>query len=114
MSEPFLPREPIENPLAGLLSPMEFKTVLLVACGLSNRDIGDLLGTTQTVIANVLRDVYRRTGYSSSRDLVLRYVHEVESSLRDLGRLRRELAELETRAGQILHVHPGSLLEHLN
>jgi hypothetical protein len=41
-------------------------------------------------------------------------VHEVESSLRDLGRLRRELAELETRAGQILHVHPGSLLEHLN
>ena len=114
MSATIHPHKPIESPLAGLLSPMEFKTVLLVACGLSNRDIGDLLGTTQTVIANVLRDVYRRTGYSSSRDLVLRYVHEVESSLRDLGRLRRELAELETRAGQILHVHPGSLLQHIN
>jgi hypothetical protein len=28
--------------------------------------------------------------------------------------LRRELAELETRAGQILHVHPGSIIQHIN
>ena len=88
--------------------------MLLVACGLSNRDVGDLLGTTEPVIANVLRDVYRRTGCSNSRDLVLRYVLEVERSLRDLGRLRRELAELETRAGRILHAYPGSLLQHIN
>jgi DNA-binding NarL/FixJ family response regulator len=114
MSAASLPHKPIESPLAGLLSPMEFKTVLLVACGLSNREIGDLLSTTDLVIANVLRNVYRRTGYSNSRDLVLRYVHEVERSLRDLGRLRRELAELETRAGQILHVHPGSMIQHIN
>jgi DNA-binding CsgD family transcriptional regulator len=114
MSINFPQHEPTESPLTSLLTPMEFKTVLLVACGLSNHEIGDLLGTKEPVIANVLRDVYRRMGCSNSRDLVLRYIHELESGLRELGRLRRELAELETRAGQILHIRPGSLLRHIN
>ena len=88
--------------------------MLLVACGLSNRDVGDLLGSRNPSLRTYSGMCCRRTGCSNSRDLVLRYVLEVERSLRDLGRLRRELAELETRAGRILHAYPGSLLQHIN
>ena len=88
--------------LATLLAPMQFKTVLLVACGLKHSEIAQLLGTRERVIEDALRDIYDRTGCANSRDLVLRYVHEVESGLLELTRLRRELEELEARSAQIL------------
>jgi len=88
--------------LATLLAPMQFKTVLLVACGLKQSEIAQLLGTRERVIEDALRDIYDRTGCANSRDLVLRYVHEVESGLLELTRLRRELEELEARSAQIL------------
>ena len=83
--------------LADLLKPMEFKTVLLVARGLLNCQIAEYLGTTGLVIENVLTDVYDRTGCSNSGELVRRYFREVESGLLELGRLQRQLAELEAR-----------------
>lgn len=100
--------------LANVLTPMQFRTAFLVACGLKNCEIGELLGTTEPVIKNVLDDVYDRAGCRNSSELLLRYVHEVESGLLELGRLRRELAALEARAAQILHARPGDLLHHIN
>ena len=98
--------------LATLLTPMQFRTALLVACGLKNSEIGEFLGTTEYVIKNVIRDIYDRTGCWNRVELALRYVHEVGSGLLDLSRLRRELAELEARATQILHARPGDLLQY--
>ena len=53
------PQEPIDRiTLASLLTPMLFKTVLLVACGLKKCEIAELLGTRGRVIENELRDIY--------------------------------------------------------
>ena len=100
--------------LADLLKPMQFKTVLLAACGLQNCEIGKLLGTTELIIKNVLDDVYHRTSCSNSGEVVCRYFHEVSSGLLETGRVRRELAELEARTGQNLHARLGDLLHYIN
>lgn len=100
--------------LANVLTPMQFRTVLLVACGFKNCEIGEILGTSEHVIKNVLNDVYDRARCRNSAELVLRYVREIENGLLELGRPRRELAELEARAAQILHARPGNLLRHVN
>ena len=100
--------------LANLLNPMQFKTVLLAACGLQNHEIGELFGTTELIIKNALADAYDRTSCSTSGEVVRRYFHEVSSGLLELGRLHRELRELESRIGQNLHVRLGNVLHHIN
>ena len=111
----FRPQEAIDNlTLADLLTPMQFKTALLVACGLKNCEIGEFLGTTEQVIKNVLAGVCRRTGCWNSGEVVRRYCREVSSGLLELGRLRRELAELEARTGQNLHTRLGDLRPYIN
>ena len=100
--------------LANLLTPMQFKTVLLFAYGLRNCEIGQVLGTTEPVIKNALRDAYDRTRCWNSGELLCRYLSEVASGLLELGRLRRELAELEARVAQNHHARPGDLLRHIN
>jgi DNA-binding CsgD family transcriptional regulator len=93
---------------------MQFKTVLLFAYGLRNCEIAQVLGTTEQVIKNTLRDAYIRTGCWDSGELVRRYFREVADGVLELGRLRRELAELEARVAQNLHVRQGDLLRHIN
>ena len=100
--------------LADLLNPMQFKTALLAARGLRNCEIAQCLGTTEMVIKNVLADAYHRTGCSNSGELVRRYFREVSSGVLELGRLHRELAELESRIGQNLRAPIGDLLHHIN
>src|SRR5277367_2810752 len=95
------PQETIDNlTLADLLKPMQFKTVLLVACGLKNCEIAEFIGTREQVIKNALADVYSCTGCWNSGELVRRYFREVATGLLELGRLQRELAELEVRSGR--------------
>ncbi len=109
------PQETVDRiTLAVLLTPMEFKTLLLVVCGLKKCEIAELLGTREHVIENALSDIYDRTGCANSGDLVRRYVNEVERGLLELARLRRELEELEARSAQILHGRPGDLLQYDN
>ena len=109
------PQETIDRgSLASLLTPMQFRTVLLVACGLKKCEIAELLGTREGVIENTLRDIYDRTSCANSGDLVLRYVHEVESGLLELARLRRDLEELAARSAEILHRRCGDQLRHRN
>lgn len=108
------PQQTEKFTLANVLTPMQFRTMLLVACGLKNEEIGEFLGTTEHVIKNVLREIYDRTGCWNRVELALRYVHEVEGGILDLGRLQRELTELEARASQILHARPADLLQYAN
>jgi DNA-binding CsgD family transcriptional regulator len=100
--------------LADLLNPMQFKTVLLAASGFQNCEIGEFVGTTELVIENALADAYHRTSCSNSGEVVRRYLREVSCGLLELGRLHRELAELESRIGQNLHARMGDLLRHIN
>ncbi len=100
--------------LADLLNPMQFKTVFLAASGLRNCEIAQCLGTTEMVIKNVLADAYDRTGCSNSGEVVRRYFRQVSSSILELERLHRELAELESRIGQNMHARIGDLLHHIH
>jgi DNA-binding CsgD family transcriptional regulator len=109
------PQGTIDNlTLADLLKPMQFKTVLLVACGLKNREIAEFLGTREQVVENALADVYHRTGCWNSGELVRRYFREVATGLLELGRLQRELAELEARSGQNLPTLSENRLQYVN
>jgi DNA-binding NarL/FixJ family response regulator len=92
------PQETVDKlTLADLLKPMQFKTVLLAACGLTNCEMAHFLGTTEQVITSVLADVYRRTSCLNSGEVILRYFREASSALLELARLRRELAERESQ-----------------
>jgi len=109
------PQETVDNlTLADLLKPMQFKTVFLVACGLKNCEIADVLGTREQVIEDALSDVYRLTGCWNSSQLVRRYFREIATSLLELGRLQRELAELEVRTGQTLPTLSENRLHYIN
>jgi len=109
------PQETVDNlTLADLLKPMQFKTVLLVACGLKNCEIAEFLGTREQVVENALADVYHRTGCWNSGELVRRYFREVATGLLELGRLQRELAELEARTGQNLSTRSENRLQYIN
>ena len=100
--------------LADLLEPMEFKTMLLATCGLKNHQIAQCLRTTEKAIRNVLWNCYQRTGCRNIDELVRRYFCEVATGLLELGRLQRELAELEERVAQILDRLPKSPSQYLN
>ena len=110
----FPPRETAEEcNLANLLTPMQFKTVLLVICGLTNHEISEFLGTTEHVIKSVLADIHDRTGCSNNAELILRYIDKVERGVLAIGRLRRELKELQARVSHVPSLG-GNLLHHFN
>jgi DNA-binding CsgD family transcriptional regulator len=100
--------------LANLLTPMQFKAVLMCAYGLSNCEIAQVLSTTEQVIKNTLRDACTRTGCCDSGELLRRYFREVADGVLELGRLRRELAEIEARVERNLLARPGDLPRHIN
>ena len=100
--------------LADLLEPMQFKALLLVTCGLENDQIAQCLRTTEQTIRNVLWNCYQRTGCRNSDELVRRYFCEVATGLLELGRMQRELAELEDRIAQILERLPESQSRFIN
>ena len=100
--------------LADLLEPMQFKVMLLVTCGLENHQIAQSLRTTEAAIRNVLWNCYQRTGCRNIDELVRRYFCEVAAGLLELGRLQRELAELEVRVAQILDRLPESRRKYIN
>jgi len=100
--------------LADLLEPMQFKALLLVTCGLDNHQIAQWLRTTEQTIRNVLWKCCQRSGCRNIDELVRRYFCEVATGFLDIGRLRRELAELEDRVAQILDRPPESQGQYTN
>jgi DNA-binding CsgD family transcriptional regulator len=100
--------------LADLLEPVQFKAMLLVTCGLETHQIAQCLRITEHTIRNVLRNCYQRSGCGNIDELVRRYFCEVATGLLELGRLQRELAEIEDRVAQILDRLPESQSPYIN
>jgi DNA-binding CsgD family transcriptional regulator len=94
------------NNLMSVLTPQQFRTAILVSIGLKNGEIAEFLGTTEHVVKNILRAIYDRAGCWNRVELALRFVCESENSMYDQNKLKKEIAELETRAAQILHSRP--------
>ena len=98
------------NNLMSVLTPQQFRTAILVTIGLKNCEIAEFLGTTEHVVKNILRAIYDRAGCWNRVELALRFVCESESSMYDQNKIKKEIAELETRAAQILHSRPCEAL----
>ena len=98
-------KDPTPN-LMNLLTRQQFRTAILVTIGLKNGEIAEFLGTTDHVVKNILKDIFDRSGCWNRVELAVRFVCESESSMYDQTKIRNEVAELETRAAQILHSRP--------
>jgi DNA-binding NarL/FixJ family response regulator len=57
------------------LTPKELKIVALIVQGFKNKEIANLLGTTEQVIKNYLRNVYDKIGVSDRLELALFTIH---------------------------------------
>jgi DNA-binding CsgD family transcriptional regulator len=80
--------------LHDVLTPKHFRVALLVTSGLKNSEIGLILGSTENLIKNILRDVYDRSGCSNRVELAILMVHEAEMGMYDGKALVQELATL--------------------
>jgi DNA-binding CsgD family transcriptional regulator len=84
--------------LHDVLTPKQFRVALLVTSGLKNSEIGLILGTTENMIKNILRDVYDRSGRSNRVELAILMVHEAETGMYEGKALVQELATLRRLA----------------
>ena len=57
------------------LTPREVQVAALVYEGMTNREIGQSVGTTEQVIKNYLRNVYDKIGVSDRLELALFTIH---------------------------------------
>jgi DNA-binding NarL/FixJ family response regulator len=57
------------------LTPKELKIVALIVQGFKNKEIASLLGTTEQVVKNYLRNVYDKIGVSDRLELALFTIH---------------------------------------
>jgi DNA-binding NarL/FixJ family response regulator len=57
------------------LTPKELKIVALIVQGFKNKEIAVLLGTTEQVVKNYLRNVYDKIGVSDRLELALFTIH---------------------------------------
>jgi len=57
------------------LTPKELKIVALIVQGFKNKEIATLLGTTEQVVKNYLRNVYDKIGVSDRLELALFTIH---------------------------------------
>jgi len=57
------------------LTPKELKIVALIVQGFKNREIATMLGTTEQVVKNYLRNVYDKIGVSDRLELALFTIH---------------------------------------
>ena len=87
--------------LHDVLTPKQFRVALLVTSGLKNSEIGLILGTTENMIKNILRDVYDRSGRSNRVELAILMVHEAEMGMYERENLDKELATLRALIRQL-------------
>jgi DNA-binding CsgD family transcriptional regulator len=96
-------QNPQENTLMTLLTPKQFRVVLLVARGCKNSQVAEILGTSEHVVKNLLKDIFDRAGVFNRTELSLRYVHESSHQMYNRDRLANEFMELFTREVQLKH-----------
>jgi|SRR5215471_2210562 len=88
--------------LLDILNSQQFRTVLLFSLGLETCQIADLLETNEFTVWTSLRESMTRSGCRNSKELTLRMLHECKNNLYDEGRIKRELADLQSAAQRML------------
>ena len=84
------------------LSPMQFRTVVLVSLGLETWQIADLMGTNEHTVVTSLNDSLRLTGCRDAQEISVRAFHECHNDLYDETRLQREMESVQDAAKKIL------------
>jgi len=67
--------------LIDLLTQRQFHVAALVTSGLKNREIAQVMGISELVVKNHLREIYNRVGCWNRIELALRFVYEFEQGL---------------------------------
>ena len=88
--------------LQDTLSPLQFRTVVLMSLGLETWQIADMLDTNEHTVHTCLTDSLRRTGCRDARELSVRALQECNNDLYDEMRFKREMASLQSAAQRIL------------
>jgi DNA-binding CsgD family transcriptional regulator len=88
--------------LQDALSPLQFRTVVLLSLGLETWQIADMLDTNEHTVHTCLTDSLRRTGCRDARELSVRALQECDNDLYDETRFSREMASLQNAAQRIL------------
>ena len=86
-----------------LLTPTQFRVTILVGAGLKNSEIAAVIGTTEGVVKNFLRDIFTRAKISNRVRLALRYTHELETGMYNRDRMDREFGALLPYVQRALH-----------
>jgi DNA-binding NarL/FixJ family response regulator len=81
------------------LTPKELKIVALIVQGFKNKEIANLLGTTEQVVKNYLRNVYDKIGVSDRLELALFTIHH---------RILAEAAAASAATMRAIPINPGS------
>jgi DNA-binding CsgD family transcriptional regulator len=84
------------------LSPVQFRTVVLVSLGLETWQIAELLGTNEHAVVTSLNHSLRLTGCRDAEEISVRAFHESHNDLYDESRLQREMGSLQDAAKRIL------------
>ena len=84
------------------LSPMQFRTVVLVSLGLETWQIAELLGTNEHAVVTSLNDSLRLTGCRDAEEISVRAFHECHNDLYDEARLQREMEPVQDAAKRII------------
>lgn len=81
------------------LTPKELKIVALIVQGFKNKEIANLLGTTEQVVKNYLRNVYDKIGVSDRLELALFTIHH---------RILAEAAAASAASMRTIALNPGT------
>jgi DNA-binding NarL/FixJ family response regulator len=81
------------------LTPKELKIVALIVQGFKNKEIANLLGTTEQVVKNYLRNVYDKIGVSDRLELALFTIHH---------RILAEAAAASAATMRTVALNPGT------
>jgi DNA-binding CsgD family transcriptional regulator len=84
-----------------VLTPSQFRVTILVANGLKNTEIAQVVDTTVGVVKNFLNEIFLRSDTANRVELALRYTHEFEQGVYEHRRLIRELAQVESLVGRL-------------
>lgn len=89
--------------LMTLLTPTQFRVTILVGAGLKNSEIAQVIGTTEGVVKNFLRDIFARARMTNRVQLALRYTHELDTGQYNRDRLDGEFGALHPYVERALH-----------
>ena len=79
------------------LTPREIEVAALVWEGMTNREIGQSIGTTEQVVKNYLRKIYDKLGVSDRLELALYCLHH---------QLHKRAAEVDAHALEAASAQP--------